>query len=147
MLKQTFKPYKRQNIKNAEYSNRYPNKVEFNNLLEKEHDYFQVYIDCKLEDENEIVFGPSKSFFIKSNDKYFMIEVDGNGLDRTEVAIKIVDVLIKISVHDNLKDQKKFGYEPDYPLYDYASGLSVHGLVKIKEKMNKMPVYEIDLSS
>lgn len=152
LIYDTFMPYNKK--KSINLPKKFPLKVDFYNTLDN-NDYFQIYIKCKLRDFDKVIFPPNKSFYIKSNDnKYFLFSTDDKGLDSTELAICVLIYLIKWNIYANIKHQEKKSkmidihkFERNYPLYDYASNLSVHSIEKIKELYNDLPVYIVNLSS
>ena len=127
----------------------YPNNVKFQNLLINGHDYFQIYIECDLDEPNEIVF-PNKPFYITNDEDdnlYYKIVPKGH-LTRIKLAIKIMNWLIIRNAYYDIKFAGERDDDiPDYELGVYANNISVHGLVNSGRKRKGLPIYNIDNSS
>lgn len=129
----------------------YPDHVEFHNDLIPEHDYFQVYVKCKLKDANDILFSPDKIFYITNDEEdnlFYKIEPSNSGLTRQELAAKILDWLIMRNAYYNLDYYKNNNQDvDDMPVNDCASNLSIYGISLSGKYRNGYPIYNIHLSS
>ena len=127
----------------------FPKEVKFNNLLEEGHDYFQMYIKCDLENANEYVM-PNKPFYITNDEEenlFYLINPD-NGMTRIELALEIMNWLMMRNAYFNLDAYKNDNEDIEsIGIGDYASNLSVHGIINSGRFRNNKPIYNINISS
>ena len=128
----------------------YLDTIEFHNELIPGHNYFQIYVECKLKDANEIVFPAQTTFYITNDEEdnlFYKIE-SKDGLTRQQLAIKILDWLVMRNAFYNLEYSKENNKDiDDMPATDCASDLSIHGLKLSGNFRNGHPIYNINLSS
>lgn len=128
----------------------YPDRIEFHNELQPGHNYFQIGIECKLKDQNEILFPPNTAFYITNDedDNLFYRIVSNHCLTRQDLAVRILDWLIMRNAYYNIQYFKENDKDiNEMPAADCASDLSIHALELSGNFRNGFPIYNIDLSS
>lgn len=144
-----FDTFTNSNGKNfGEKPQKFPNEIKFYNLLSN-HDYFQIYVPCKLENAYQYVM-PNQPFYITNdeNDNLFYLVKPKDYLTRIDLAFEIINWLMIRNAYYNLKSYRKNNKDIDnIGIGDYASNLSVHGLKYSGNKRKDRLIYHINLSS
>lgn len=128
---------------------KFPEEIEFENLLRPGHNYFQIYIPCKLKNAHEYVV-PGRPFYITNDaeDNLFYRVGPENSLTRIELAYEVLNWLVARNIYYSIDHARKKNEDVDIGgIGEYASNLAVHGLKLDNRKRKGRPVYNIELSS
>ncbi len=127
----------------------FPKKIQFKNLLEPDHDYFQIYVKCDLENANQVII-PNRPFYITNDESdglFYKVEPT-QAMSRIDLACEILNwLLIRNAYYNTLESKKRKADIKNTGIGDYASNLSIHGLDLTSVKRKGLPVYHINLSS
>jgi len=126
--------------------NLFPEVIEFINTLSGD-DYFEYGIKCKLMNGDNVVI--NNSFYLKNNrNYYYLILVKNKFLTITDVAIVIMKAVVLWNNNNFLNISRTIDTSINNYMYYFdnlhnADDIKIHKLIKSKENINNLPVYEV----